>query len=39
MGKVLGEYIVDPKPSELVDRWNLRRFREGNLLSEAMIIG
>ena len=25
--------------SELFTRWNLRRFKEGKLLSEAMIIG
>lgn len=46
MGKLLAEAIVDPKPRPpgpeavaLFERWNLRRFRTGNLLSEAMIIG
>jgi sarcosine oxidase subunit beta len=39
VGKLMAEYICDPKPSPLFDRWNLRRFREGKLLSEAMIIG
>jgi sarcosine oxidase subunit beta len=39
MGKLLAESIVDPTPTPLFDRWNLRRFRTGKLLSEAMIIG
>ena len=46
MGKLLAEAIVEPKPRPprpevvaLLERWNLRRFRTGNLLSEAMIIG
>ncbi len=49
MGKILGEAIAPPKagaksgspvdPEALLERWNLRRFRTGKLLSEAMIIG
>ncbi len=41
MGKLLAETIIDAKsaPTPLFERWNLRRFRTGKLLSEAMIIG
>jgi sarcosine oxidase subunit beta len=39
MGKRIAEQIANPAPNELFDRWNLRRFKEGKLLSEAMIIG
>jgi sarcosine oxidase subunit beta len=39
IGKLLAQHIVDKPDLPLFDRWNLRRFREGNLLSEAMIIG
>jgi sarcosine oxidase, subunit beta len=39
MGKRIAEQIVQPSESELFTRWNLRRFKEGKLLSEAMIIG
>jgi sarcosine oxidase subunit beta len=39
MGKKIAEEIVKPTDSELFKRWNLRRFKEGKLLSEAMIIG
>jgi sarcosine oxidase subunit beta len=39
MGKRIAEEIVRPSESELFKRWNLRRFKEGKLLSEAMIIG
>ena len=39
MGKRIAEQIVHPSDSELFARWNLRRFKEGKLLSEAMIIG
>ena len=31
--------IVEETPLPMFDRWNLRRFKEGKLLSEAMIIG
>jgi sarcosine oxidase subunit beta len=39
MGKLLAQRIADGVDLPLFDRWNLRRFREGKLLSEAMIIG
>ncbi len=39
MGKLIAAHIRDRKPQELFERWNLRRFKEGKLLSEAMIIG
>ena len=39
MGKLIAQQIRDPQPLPLFDRWSLRRFKEGKLLSEAMIIG
>ena len=39
MGKLMAEQLRKPEPLPLFDRWNLRRFKEGKLLSEAMIIG
>ena len=39
MGKRIAEQIAHPSDSELFKKWNLRRFKEGKLLSEAMIIG
>lgn len=39
MGKRIAEHIVSGKSTPLFDRWNLRRFKEGKLLSESMIIG
>ena len=39
MGKLIAEQILEPEPLPLFERWNLRRFAEGKLLSEAMIIG
>ncbi|WP_394843260.1 FAD-binding oxidoreductase [Pendulispora brunnea] len=42
MGKLIAEDMTGelPAPSAaMFERWNLRRFREGKLLSEAMIIG
>jgi sarcosine oxidase subunit beta len=39
MGKRIAEQIVRPEENELFSKWNLRRFKEGKLLSEAMIIG
>ncbi len=39
VGKLIAEQIVDPKPLPMFERWNLRRFKEGKLLSEAMILG
>ncbi|MBI2391164.1 MAG: FAD-binding oxidoreductase [Deltaproteobacteria bacterium] len=39
MGKLIGQWLVERTPLPLFDRWNLRRFKEGRLLSEGMIIG
>jgi len=39
MGKLLAQYLVEQTALPLFDRWNLRRFKEGRLLSEGMIIG
>jgi sarcosine oxidase, subunit beta len=39
VGKLIAQYIVEPVPLPMFERWNLRRFREGKLLSESMIIG
>jgi sarcosine oxidase subunit beta len=39
IGKLLAQYIVEKTPLPMFERWNLRRFREGRLLGEAMIIG
>lgn len=39
MGRLLAEYIATGKTTELFERWSLRRFKEGKLLSESMIIG
>jgi len=39
MGKLIAEHIVQGTTTELFERWNLRRFKEGKLLSEAMILG
>jgi len=39
IGKLLAQYIVEETPLPMFERWNLRRFKEGRLLSEAMIIG
>jgi sarcosine oxidase subunit beta len=39
MGKLLADHIVNTTDLPLFQRWNLRRFREGNLLKESMIIG
>ena len=39
MGKLLAEHIATGETSELFDRWALRRFREGRLARETMIIG
>ena len=39
IGKLMAQYIVEGTELPMFDRWNLRRFREGRLLSEAMIIG
>ena len=39
MGKLIAEHIAKQTHLPLFDRWNLRRFKEGRLLTEAMIIG
>jgi len=39
IGKLLAQYIVERTALPMFERWNLRRFREGKLLGEAMIIG
>jgi len=39
VGKLIAEHVAHETTSPLFDRWNLRRFREGKLLSESMIIG
>jgi sarcosine oxidase subunit beta len=39
MGRRLADWLADGKTTELLDGWNFRRFAEGKLLSEGMIIG
>lgn len=39
MGKLIAQWLVERTETPLFDRWNLRRFKEGRLLSEGMIIG
>jgi sarcosine oxidase subunit beta len=39
MGKLLAQHIAEGTNLPLFERWNLRRFAEGRLLSEGMIIG
>jgi sarcosine oxidase subunit beta len=39
MGRLLAEHLATDESTELFDRWNFRRFKEGRLLSESMIIG
>ena len=39
VGKLLAQVIAQDTPVPLFDRWNLRRFKEGKLLSEGMILG
>jgi len=39
MGKLIAQWLVERTPLPMFDRWNLRRFKEGRLLSEGMIIG
>jgi heterotetrameric sarcosine oxidase beta subunit len=39
IGKLMAQYIAERTDLPMFDRWNLRRFKEGRLLSEAMIIG
>ncbi len=39
IGKLLAQHIAHGTPLPLFERWNLRRFRQGRLLEEKMIIG
>jgi sarcosine oxidase subunit beta len=39
IGKLLAQHIAEGTALQLFERWNLRRFAEGRLLSEGMIIG
>ena len=39
MGKLLAAHLLRGDETELFSRWNLRRFREGKLLEESMILG
>jgi sarcosine oxidase subunit beta len=39
MGRLIAAHIAEKTDLPLFQRWNLRRFKEGRLLSEAMIIG
>ncbi len=39
VGELVAEGMAGKRSSEILARWNLRRFKEGNLLSENMIIG
>jgi sarcosine oxidase, subunit beta len=39
VGKLIAENAISGKPTPLFERWSLRRYKEGKLLSEAMILG
>ncbi len=39
VGKLLAELVAKGATVPTLERWNLRRFREGRLLSEGMILG
>jgi heterotetrameric sarcosine oxidase beta subunit len=39
VGKLIAQHIVEGTKLPMFERWNLRRFKEGKLLSEGMIIG
>jgi sarcosine oxidase subunit beta len=39
VGKLIAQYIVEGTPLPMFERWNLRRFKEGKLLHESMILG
>ena len=39
MGKLIAQHIAERSMLPMFERWNLRRFAEGRLLSESMIIG
>ncbi|MFO0569507.1 MAG: FAD-binding oxidoreductase [Polyangiaceae bacterium] len=39
IGKLMGQVVAGGPVPEVFEKWNLRRFSEGRLLSEGMIIG
>jgi sarcosine oxidase subunit beta len=39
VGKLIAQHIATGSDLPMFSRWNLRRFKEGRLLSESMIIG
>ncbi len=41
MAKLMARYLADEEGADrpLFEKWNLRRFAEGRLLSESMILG
>jgi sarcosine oxidase subunit beta len=39
MGKLLADHVANGTNLPLFERWNLRRFAQGKLLNETMIIG
>lgn len=39
MGELFARWLVHGEERELFERWNLRRYREGRLLTETMILG
>jgi len=39
IGKLMAAWLVERTPLPMFERWSLRRFKEGKLLQEAMIIG
>jgi sarcosine oxidase subunit beta len=39
MGRKIAEHLAGGETTPLFERWNLRRYKTGKLLSEAMIIG
>jgi sarcosine oxidase subunit beta len=39
MGRLIAQHVADGADLPLFRRWNLRRFKEGRLLQESMIIG
>lgn len=39
VGELLARHLLFGEEKELFERWNLRRYREGKLLSETMILG
>jgi sarcosine oxidase subunit beta len=39
MGRLLAAHVAEGTSLPLFDRWALRRFKEGRMLSESMILG